>query len=76
MNMNNQDFIPCKAKYISSEKSIFFKTGAIYDAFIPKCNGGKGMLAFYFGEDEMDEEGYYAMPVSRFEIVDSTAEVG
>ena len=76
MNMSNQDFIPCKAKYTSSKKSIFFKTGTIYDAFIPKCNGGKDILAFYFGKDEMDEEGYYALPASRFEIVDGAADEG
>lgn len=69
MNMNNSDYTPCKAKYISDERSIFFKKGQVYDAFIPNCDGGKGMLAFYFSAEEMDEEGYYALPASRFEII-------
>ena len=68
--MKKADYIPCKAKYVSNKPSIFFKYGEIYDAFIPTCSGGKEMLAFYFTEDEMDEEGYYALPVTRFEIIE------
>ena len=68
--MNDQGFIKCKVKCISDDKSIFFKKGKVYDAFIPLCNGGKGWIAFYFSEDEMDEEGYYALPSSLFEIVE------
>lgn len=67
-NMNNMK--PCKAEYISDQKSIFFKKGKVYDAFIPQCNGGEGMLAFYRTEEEMDEEGYYALPATRFRIVE------
>ena len=70
MNVNNPDFIPCKAKYVSDMPSVFFKKGEIYDAFIPQCNGGKDFLAFHFTENEMDEEGYYALPASRFEIIE------
>lgn len=68
--MKDNDFIRCKVKCISDDTSIFFKKGEIYDAFIPTCNGGKGFIAFYFTEEEMDEEGYYALPADRFEIIE------
>jgi hypothetical protein len=70
--MNDKEremFEPCKVRCISDDKSIFFKKGEIYDAFIPKCNGGKGFIAFYFSEQEMDEAGFYALPANRFEII-------
>ena len=71
MNKNElEQFDKCKARYVSDIKSIFFKKGEIYDAYIPKCSGGKGMLAFHFTEEEMDEDGMYALPAERFEIVE------
>lgn len=60
----------CKAEYISDQKSIFFQKGKVYNAFIPECNGGEGMLAFYFTEEEMDEGGVYALPANRFKIIE------
>ena len=64
------NMIPCRVEYISDPKSIFFIKGQIYDAFLPQCDGGKGMIAFWFGEDEMDEAGYYARPLNRFRLID------
>lgn len=72
MNMSKEKpemYGKCKARYISDKTSIFFEKGKIYDAFIPKCDGGNGLLAFYFSESEMAEEGFYALPANRFEIV-------
>ena len=64
------NMIPCRAEYISDQKSIFFQKGQIYNGFLPQCSGGKGMIAFWFTEDEMDEAGYYALPLFRFRLID------
>ena len=63
-------FDKCRVRYISDQKSVFFKPGKEYEAYIPKCNGGKGFFAFYFTAEEMDEEGFYALPASRFEVIE------
>ena len=68
--MNDQKFKKCKVKCISDDKSIYFKKGMVYDAYIPLCDGGKGYLAFYFTEEEMGEEGFYALPAYHFRIIE------
>ncbi len=67
--MNTESFDKCRVRYIADEKSIFFKKGKEYDGYIPKCDGGKGFIAFYFSDQEMDEAGFYALPANRFEII-------
>ena len=57
-----------KVRYISDKKSIFFKKGEVYEAFLPKDNQSGSVYAFYLGE--MDEPGDYALPASRFEVLD------
>lgn len=62
--MNMKTF---KVKYISDKKSIFFKKGEVYEAFLPKDNQSGNIFAFHI--EEMDEPGDYALPADRFEIV-------
>lgn len=57
-----------KVKYISDKKSIFFKKGEIYDAYVPKDDRSGNYFAFNL--KDMDEPGDYALPASRFEIVE------
>ena len=57
-----------KVKYISDKPSIFFEKGKEYDAYLPKDDKGFNFLAFYL--EDMDEPGYYALPSSRFEVVE------
>lgn len=57
-----------KVRYISDKKSIFFKKGNVYDAFIPKDDKSGRFFAFHL--DDMDEPGDYALPASRFEVVE------
>ena len=57
-----------KVKYISDIKSIFFKKDEVYDAIVPKDDRSGRFFAFYL--EDMDEPGVYALPVSRFEIVE------
>ena len=56
-----------KVKYISDKKSIFFKKGGIYDAYLPKDN--KSGRFFAFRIEDMDEPGDYALPADRFEVI-------
>lgn len=63
--MNMKTF---KVKYISDKKSIFFKKGNVYEAFLPKDNQSGNVFAFHI--EEMDEPGDYALPADRFEIID------
>lgn len=63
--MNMKTF---KVKYISDKKSIFFKKGEVYEAFLPKDNQSGNIFAFHI--EEMDEPGDYALPADRFEIID------
>ena len=58
-----------RVKYTSEERSIFFKKGQEYDGYLLNNYPNCGLIAFYFSEEEMDEEGYYALPLNRFEIV-------
>ena len=57
-----------KVKYISDIKSIFFKKGEVYDAYIPKDDKSGRFFAFYL--EDMDEPGIYALPANRFEIIE------
>ena len=57
-----------KVRYISDKKSIFFKKGNVYDAYIPKDNKGAKFYAFHL--EDMDEPGDYALPSSMFEVVE------
>lgn len=63
--MNMKTF---KVKYISDKKSIFFKKGEVYEAFLPSDNQSGNIFAFHI--EEMDEPGDYALPADRFEIID------
>lgn len=63
--MNMKTF---KVKYISDKKSIFFKKGEVYDAYIPKDDKSGRFFAFHL--EDMDEPGDYALPASRFEVVE------
>ena len=67
MNMNNE-MKKCQVVYISDKKSVFFQKGKLYDAYIPKGDGGNRFFAFWM--EDMDEEpGYYAVPAGRFRII-------
>ena len=57
-----------KVKYISDKKSIFFKKGEIYDAYVPKDDRSGNYFAFNL--KDMDEPGDYALTASRFEIIE------
>lgn len=57
-----------KVRYISDKKSIFFKKGEVYDAYIPKDDKSGRFYAFHL--EDMDEPGDYALPASRFEVVE------
>ena len=57
-----------KVKYISDIKSIFFQKGKAYDAFLPKDNESGKFFAFQL--EDFDEPGYYALPASRFEVIE------
>ena len=59
-----------RVRYISDEKSIFFKKGEIYEARKPRGRGRESFWVFYFSEEEMDEAGYYARPAGQFEVVE------
>lgn len=63
--MNMKTF---KVKYISDKKSIFFKKGEVYDAYIPKDDKSGRFFAFHL--EDMDEPGDYALPASRFEAIE------
>lgn len=63
--MNMKTF---KVRYISDKKSIFFKKGTLYDAFLPADNQSGAFFAFHL--KGFDEEGDYALPANRFEIVE------
>lgn len=57
-----------KVRYVSDKKSVFFKKGSVYDAFIPRDDKSGRFYAFHL--EDMDEPGDYALPASRFEVVD------
>lgn len=57
-----------KVKYISDKKSIFFEKGQVYEAYIPRDDKSGRFFAFYL--EDMDEPGDYALPSSRFEIIE------
>lgn len=57
-----------KVKYISYKKSVFFKRGEVYEAFLPKDNPSGDFYAFHL--PDMDEPGDYALPASRFEVIE------
>lgn len=59
-----------KARYISDIPSIFFKKGEVYEGFLLLRYKIPRLISFYFTEEEMDEEGYYALPADRFEIIE------
>lgn len=63
--MNMKTF---KVKYISDKKSIFFKKGEMYDAFLPGDNQSGNVYAFHI--EDMDEPGDYALPADRFEVIE------
>lgn len=63
--MNMKTF---KVRYISDVKSIFFKKGEVYDAYIPKDDKAGKFFAFHL--EDMDEPGDYALPASRFEVIE------
>lgn len=63
MNMNK-----IKVRYISDVKSIFFEKGKVYEAFLPEDNQSGKFFAFHI--DDMDEPGDYALPASRFEVIE------
>lgn len=56
-----------KVRYISDKKSVFFKKGKVYDAFVPLDDKSARFFAFHL--DDMDEPGDYALPASMFEVV-------
>lgn len=56
-----------KVRYISDKKSIFFKKGEVYNAFLPKDNQSGKFFAFHI--EDMDEAGDYALPANRFEVI-------
>lgn len=57
-----------RVRYISDKKSIFFEKGKTYEAFLPLDNQSGTVFAFHI--DDIDEPGDYALPASRFEIVE------
>lgn len=57
-----------KVKYISDKKSIFFEKGKVYEAYLPKDNKSGKFYAFHI--EDIDEPGDYALPSSRFEMVE------
>ena len=59
-----------KVKYISDIPSIFFQKGETYEGYLLTRYKNPKLVAFYFPEEEMDEAGYYALPLSRFQIVE------
>ena len=61
-----------KVRYISEKKSIFFKRGKVYEAFLPLDNESGNYFAFHL--EEMDEPGDYALPASMFQVVESDKE--
>lgn len=63
--MNMKTF---KVRYISDIKSIFFKKGEVYEAYVPKDDKGGRFFAFHL--EDMDEPGDYALPANRFEMVE------
>ena len=58
-----------RVKYKSDIHSIFFKKGEEYEAYALEDYPDSGLIAFHFSEEEMDEDGYYALPANRFELV-------
>jgi len=58
-----------KVKYISDVKSIFFVKNKEYMAHLPKDNQSGKFFAFYI--EDTDEPGEYALPATRFEVIDS-----
>lgn len=61
-----------RVRYISDKHSIFFTKGEIYDAYRLDDYPNSGLIAFHFTEEEMDEDGMYALPAERFEVVSPT----
>lgn len=57
-----------KVRYISDKKSIFFEKGKVYEAFVPKDDKSGKFFAFHL--EDMDEPGDYALPASRFEVIE------
>ena len=57
-----------KVKYTSDKKSIFFDKDEIYEAFLPKDDQSGKYFAFRL--EDMDEPGEYALPASRFEVIE------
>jgi len=57
-----------KVRYVSDIPSIFFEKGEIYEAYIPLDDPDGRFYAIYL--EDMDEPGDYAIPSSRFEIVE------
>jgi len=58
-----------KVRYISDIESIFFEKGEIYDGYFLEKDINRRFIAFYL--EDMDEDpGYYALPASRFEVVE------
>lgn len=58
-----------KAKYISDIPSIFFKKGEVYEGFYPLDNQSGEFIAFRLEGMDEDEPGDFALPASRFEII-------
>jgi len=63
MNMNK-----FKVMYVSDIPSIYFKKGEIYEAFLPLDNRSGNIFAFHL--DDIDEPGDYALPATRFMVLD------
>lgn len=63
MNMNK-----FKVMYISDIHSIYFKKGEVYEAFLPLDNQSGKIFAFHI--EDIDEPGDYALPASRFRVVE------
>ena len=61
---------PVKVRYVSDYPSFFFKKGEIYDGYRDNNHPKLALVLFYFTEEEMDEAGYYGLPLSWFEIID------
>ncbi len=59
-----------RVKYISDIPSVFFRKGEEYEGFVFPEYKSRNLIAFFFSEEEMDEAGYYALPASRFQILD------
>lgn len=65
IEMNTNKF---RVMYVSDIPSIFFKKGEIYEAFLPLDNRSGNVYAFHI--EDIDEPGDYALPASRFRIIE------